>query len=90
MLPCMSSDRLIAYRTFKGEVEKLKFVKDGQLTDEEKTVINYMERRMSDLEEKGHDDAFGKRDDINQYSQKAVKEEDLFDHSRRKEDGEVA
>ena len=60
----MSSDRVNAYRVFKGEVEKIQFVKGNDLTGIDILVIDYLKSRMRELEAKGHDDAFGKRDDL--------------------------
>lgn len=64
MIPNMSSDRVNAYRVFKGEVEKIQFVKGNDLTGIDILVIDYLKSRMRELEAKGHDDAFGKRDDL--------------------------
>lgn len=62
MLPSMSSDRILAYRIFKGEIEKLEVLKKrpvdntkpDHLSSEESTVIEYMRKRMKEMEEKGH------------------------------------
>ena len=89
MLPNMSGDRLLAYRVFKGEVDKLKFVKGADLSGIERLVIDYMIGRMRQMEEKGHDDAFGKRYVIPEYKETPREEEDYIDSGGRRKDEEV-
>jgi hypothetical protein len=64
MIPNMSSDRVNAYRVFKGELDKLEFIKGDDLTGIDILVMDYLKSRMRELEAKGHDDAFGKRNDL--------------------------
>jgi len=72
MLPDMSSDRISAYRVFKGEIEKLEFLKKlpvdntkpDHLSGEEAIVIGYLKKRMKELEKKGHDYAPRSRNDV--------------------------
>ena len=52
MIPNMSSDRILAYRIFQGELEKLSLKK--QHSGVEILVMEYMRKRMSDMERKGH------------------------------------
>lgn len=89
MLPDMSGDRLIAYRVFKGEVDKLKFVKGDNLSGIERLVIDYMTGRMEEMKGKAHDDAYGKRNDIPEYKETSFEEENCIDSGGRRKDEEV-
>ena len=62
MLPQMSSDRILAYRVFQGEVQKLEDMKKrppdntnkDHLSGIEVIVMEYLRLRMKEMEEKGH------------------------------------
>jgi len=53
MLPEMTSDRLLAYRVFQGELEKLSLKKEPSGIDI--LIMDYLRRRMKEMEEKGYD-----------------------------------
>lgn len=62
MLPAMSSDRILAYRVFKGEIEKIEGIacsQERQLSSLELLVIDYLKSRMESMMKRGHgyDDA---------------------------------
>lgn len=64
MLPSMSSDRILAYRVFKGEIEKIEGIarsQERQLSGVELLVIDYLKNRMESMVKKGnsYDDASG-------------------------------
>ena len=62
MLPDMSGDRLMAYRVFQGEIEKLRTMKKfppdntkaDHLSGTEALVLEYFEKRCKEMIEKGH------------------------------------
>jgi len=62
MLPIMTSDRLMAYRVFQGEIEKLRTMKKSppdntnsdHLSGTEALVLQYLEERCKEMIEKGH------------------------------------
>jgi len=57
MLPSMSSDRILAYRIFKGEIEKIEGMatnEERQLSSLELLVIDYLKSRMESMVERGH------------------------------------
>lgn len=53
MIPNMSSDRILAYRIFQGELEKLSLKKHHSGIDI--LIIDYLKMRIRDMEKKGHD-----------------------------------
>lgn len=62
MLPVMTSDRLLAYRVFQGELEKLSLKKlpvdntnPEHLSGIDILIMDYLRRRMKEMEEKGYD-----------------------------------
>ena len=62
MIPEMTSDRILAYRVFQGELEKLSLKKlpvdntnPEHLSGIEALVMEYMRKRMADMELKGYD-----------------------------------
>lgn len=62
MMPDMTSDRIMAYRVFKGEIEKIMFMKKSppdntnpdHISGTEAIVMEYMRERMADMVRKGH------------------------------------
>jgi len=61
MIPDMTSDRILAYRVFQGELEKLSLKKlppdntnPEHLSGIEVLVMDYMRKRMAEMEQKGH------------------------------------
>ena len=90
MIPNMSSDRVNAYRVFKGEIEKLLFVKGDKLTGIEILVIDYMKQRMNEMKEKGHDYASSTRYDIPEYQKTSLEEENYSDSDGRRKTEEIA
>lgn len=90
MIPNMSSDRVNAYRVFKGEIEKLLFVKGDKLTGIEILVIDYMKQRMNEMKEKGHDYASSTRYDIPEYQTTSLEEENYSDSDGRRKTEEIA
>lgn len=90
MIPDMSSDRVNAYRVFKGEIEKLLFVKGDKLTGIEILVIDYMKQRMNEMKEKGHDYASSTRYDIAEYQTTSLEEENYSDSDGRRKTKEIA
>jgi len=64
MMPDMTSDRITAYRVFKGEIEKIMFMKKSppdntnpnHISGIEALVIEYMRKRMADMIRKGHNE----------------------------------
>lgn len=62
MIPEMTSDRVLAYRVFQGELEKLSLKKlppdntnPEHLSGIEVLVMGYLKARMADMERKGYD-----------------------------------
>ena len=55
MMPSMSSDRLMAYRVFTGELHKLEALNNGEYTEAEMIVRDYLKERIDELVYKGHD-----------------------------------
>ena len=62
MIPEMTSDRVLAYRVFQGELEKLSLKKlpvdntnPEHLSGIEALVVGYLKARMADMERKGYD-----------------------------------
>lgn len=61
MIPAMTSDRILAYRIFQGELEKLSLKKlpvdntnPEHLSAIEALVVDYLKARMADMERKGY------------------------------------
>lgn len=56
MIPVMSGDRMSAYRIFQGEIDRMIALRGGRenFSDTDIVVINYIEARMKEMEEKGH------------------------------------
>ena len=61
MIPDMTSDRILAYRVFQGELEKLSLkklpvdnTKPDHLSATEYFVMEYLKKRIADMEKKGH------------------------------------
>jgi hypothetical protein len=52
MLPNMTSDRILAVRVFKGELEKLSLKKEQSGVDI--LIADYLKMRIRDMEKKGH------------------------------------
>lgn len=52
MLPEMTSDRLLAYRVFQGELEKLSLKKEPSGIDI--LIMGYLRSRMNEMERKGY------------------------------------
>ena len=52
MIPDMTSDRILAYRIFQGELEKLSLKKQHSGIDI--LIMEYLRKRMADMERKGH------------------------------------
>ena len=90
MIPDMSSDRVNAYRVFKGEIKKLLFVKGDKLAGIEILVIDYMKQRMNEMKEKGHDNALSQRYDIPEYQKTSLEEENYSDSDGRRKTEEIA
>ena len=62
MIPEMTSDRVLAYRVFQGELEKLSLKKlppdntnPEHLSGIEVLVMGYLKARIADMERKGYD-----------------------------------
>ncbi|MAL87226.1 MAG: hypothetical protein CMI23_12830 [Opitutae bacterium] len=62
MIPAMTSDRILAYRVFTGELEKLSLkklppdnTKPDHLSGSEAIVAEYLRMRIRQWEEKGYD-----------------------------------
>lgn len=94
MIPDMSSDRILTYRVFKGEIEKIMFMKKSppdntnpdHISGIEALVVNYMQKRMEEMVRKGHywdDDALSTRDDFPEYQEAQEPQEDYEDSGRR-------
>lgn len=94
MIPTMSGDRAIAYRVFKGEIEKIMFMKKSppdntnpeHISGIEALVVNYMRQRMEEMEKKGHfwdDYAPSTRDELIKHKETQTPEEDYGDSGRR-------
>ena len=90
----MSGDRAIAYRVFKGEIEKIMFMKKSppdntnpeHISGIEALVVNYMRQRMEEMEKKGHfwdDYALSTRDELIKHKETQTPEEDYGDSGRR-------
>lgn len=61
MIPDMTSDRILAYRVFQGELEKLSLkklpvdnTKPDHLSGTDALVMEYLRKRIIDMAEKGH------------------------------------
>jgi len=61
MMPDMTSDRILAYRVFQGELEKLSLkklpvdnTKSDHLSGTEVFVMEYLKKRIIDMAKKGH------------------------------------
>ena len=52
MIPDMTSDRILAYRIFQGELEKLSLKKQHSGIDI--LIMEYLRKRMADMKRKGH------------------------------------
>tara|TARA_B100001094_G_C18048871_1_gene728956 strand:+ start:538 stop:717 length:180 start_codon:yes stop_codon:yes gene_type:complete len=50
----LSSDRMSAVRVFEGELERMKVITDGEYSDIQKTVRQYLQERINDMTAKGH------------------------------------
>lgn len=50
----LSSDRMSAVRVFEGELERMKVITDGEYSDIQKIVRQYLQERINDMTAKGY------------------------------------